>query len=113
MPDNYQIAEPKTVANTAKGAAQSNAAALPALAGLTTYITGFDVTGGGATGASIVAEDLQGGGYRYARGVLIVGTNAVLIAMIAHGSVGRYKPETNTILNQEIAGVTQTIADTN
>jgi hypothetical protein len=48
------------VANTASGAAQSNAAALPAAAGKLTYIEGFDVTGGGATAASVVEVSITG-----------------------------------------------------
>ena len=46
--------------NGASGAAQSNAAALPATAGRTQYLEGFDVTGGGATAASIIEVSVTG-----------------------------------------------------
>ena len=48
------------VAASAAGAAQQNATSLPAVAGKTTYITGFDVTGGGATAASIIEITVTG-----------------------------------------------------
>ncbi len=48
------------VANGASGAAQSNAAALPAVAGKTNYLEGFDVTGGGATSAAIIEISVTG-----------------------------------------------------
>ena len=41
------------IANGASGAAQSNAAALPAVANKTNYLEGFDITGSGATAASV------------------------------------------------------------
>jgi hypothetical protein len=47
-------------ANGASGAAQSNAAALPATAGKTQYLEGFDVTGGGATAPSIIEVSVTG-----------------------------------------------------
>jgi hypothetical protein len=57
----YQIDNSFTpVANSAVGAAQSNAAALPAASGKLTYIEGFDVTGGGATAASVVEVSITG-----------------------------------------------------
>jgi hypothetical protein len=57
----FQIDNALTVvAITAAGAAQSNAASLPAAAGKMTYIEGFDVTGGGATAASIVEVAITG-----------------------------------------------------
>jgi hypothetical protein len=45
---------------TASGAAQSNAATLTGSAGRMTYLEGFDVTGGGATAASIVEISTTG-----------------------------------------------------
>jgi hypothetical protein len=45
---------------SAAGAAQSNAATLTGAAGRVTYLEGFDVTGGGATGASIVEISTTG-----------------------------------------------------
>jgi hypothetical protein len=44
----------------ASGAAQSNAATLPAVAGKTNYLEGFDVTGGGATAASVIEVSVTG-----------------------------------------------------
>ena len=44
----------------ASGAAQSNAASLAATAGKTQYIEGFDITGGGATAASVIEGSLAG-----------------------------------------------------
>lgn len=41
-------------------AAASAVATLPAASGLTTYIEGFDVTGAGATGASVVPVTVTG-----------------------------------------------------
>jgi hypothetical protein len=46
--------------NGASGAAQSNAAALPAVAGKTNYLEGFDITGGGATAASVIEVSVTG-----------------------------------------------------
>jgi hypothetical protein len=48
------------VANGASGAAQSNAASLPAVAGRTNYLEGFDVTGGGATAAAVIEISVTG-----------------------------------------------------
>jgi hypothetical protein len=44
----------------ASGAAQSNAASIAAVAGKMNYLTGFDVTGGGATAASVVEVSVTG-----------------------------------------------------
>jgi hypothetical protein len=46
--------------NGASGAAQSNAATLPATANRTQYLEGFDITGGGATAASIIEVSVTG-----------------------------------------------------
>jgi hypothetical protein len=48
------------VAGAASGAAQSNAASLAATAGKTNYLEGFDVTGGGATAASVIEVSVTG-----------------------------------------------------
>jgi hypothetical protein len=59
--------------NGASGAAQSNAATLPATAGRTQYLEGFDVTGGGATAASIIeisVTGLAGGTLKFEMNVL-------------------------------------------
>jgi len=48
------------VSNTASGAAQANNATLAATAGKTNYVEGFILTGGGATGASIIDVTLTG-----------------------------------------------------
>jgi hypothetical protein len=50
--------------------------------------------------------------FRYVRGVLTVGTNAVLIAVTAYASIGRYRPEV-AASGKELSAVTQTIADAN
>jgi hypothetical protein len=59
--------------NGASGAAQSNAAALPAVANKTNYLEGFDVTGGGATAASVIevsVTGLKGGTIKYELNIL-------------------------------------------
>jgi hypothetical protein len=47
-------------ANSAGGAAQANAATLPATAGRTQYLEGFDLTGGGATAAGVIEISITG-----------------------------------------------------
>ena len=47
-------------AGVASGAAQSNAASLPATAGRTQYLEGFDITGGGATAAGVIEVSITG-----------------------------------------------------
>jgi hypothetical protein len=47
-------------AGAASGAAQSNAASLPATANRTQYLEGFDITGGGATAASVIEVSVTG-----------------------------------------------------
>jgi hypothetical protein len=46
--------------NGVGGAAQANAATLPATAGRTQYLEGFDVTGGGATAAAVIEVSVTG-----------------------------------------------------
>src|SRR5947199_10754288 len=46
--------------NGASGAAQQNVATLPATAGKTQYLEGFDITGGGATAASVIEVSVAG-----------------------------------------------------
>lgn len=48
------------VTASATGAASAATATLPGVAGKTTYITGFQVTGGGATAGSIVVVTVTG-----------------------------------------------------
>jgi hypothetical protein len=48
------------VAGAASGAAQSNAASLAATAGKTNFLEGFDITGGGATAASVIEVSVTG-----------------------------------------------------
>jgi hypothetical protein len=48
------------IANGASGGAQSNAATLAATAGKTNFLEGFDITGGGATAASIIEVSVTG-----------------------------------------------------
>jgi hypothetical protein len=67
-------------ANTASGAAQSNAAALPATANRTQYLEGFDITGGGATAASVIEISITGlaaGTLKYEMNVLAGATGPV------------------------------------
>ena len=45
---------------SSSGGAQANNVTLPSFSGLITYITGFDVTGGGATSAADIAVTLTG-----------------------------------------------------
>ena len=48
------------ICNSATNAASILAPALPAVAGKTNYVTGFDISGGGATGASVITAVLSG-----------------------------------------------------
>src|SRR5262245_19306863 len=48
------------VQNGASGAAQLNTATLPAAANKTNYLEGFDITGGGATAASVTEVSVTG-----------------------------------------------------
>ncbi len=48
------------LAVSTSGAAAALAPALPAVTGKTTWVTGFDVTGGGATGASVIDINITG-----------------------------------------------------
>lgn len=48
------------VINSATGAAAAIAATLPAVAGHTNYLAGFEVTGAGATAASVIAVTVTG-----------------------------------------------------
>jgi len=61
------------VVKGASGAAQTNAPALPAVANKTNYLEGFDITGGGATAASIIevsVTGLAGGTIKYELNIL-------------------------------------------
>jgi hypothetical protein len=51
---------PAPVAANAAGAAQSNAATIAAVAGRLNYLEGFDVSGGGATGAGVIEISVTG-----------------------------------------------------
>lgn len=62
------------VTNSATAAAGTCTATLPGVAGKTTYITGFQVTGGGATGASVITITVTG---------LISGTNSYKLGVTA------------------------------
>ena len=55
-PDNTVV----YVAGQAGGAAQSNAASLAATSAKTNYITGFDLSGGGAPAASVIEVTVTG-----------------------------------------------------
>jgi hypothetical protein len=48
------------VANGASGAAQLNMATLPAVPGKINFLEGFDVTGGGATAATVIEVSVTG-----------------------------------------------------
>lgn len=49
-----------TLSASATGAASALAPALAAAAGQTNYLTGFEITGGGATAASVIAVTVTG-----------------------------------------------------
>jgi hypothetical protein len=57
---NYSQPVHQQVIGFASGAAQSNTATLTGVAGEYTYIEGFDLTGGGATAASIIEVTTTG-----------------------------------------------------
>jgi hypothetical protein len=59
LPANTQSV---TISASSTGAAQANNASLAAVAGKTTYITGFDITGTGATAASVLTITVTGVG---------------------------------------------------
>jgi len=67
------------VTGSATGAASALAPALPAVSGKTNYVTGFEVTGAGATAASVIAVTLTG---------TITGTLNYRIAIPAGATVG-------------------------
>lgn len=58
MPPNMRNAIPQNVGAT--GAAGAIAAAVPALANAVSYITGFQVTGAGATAGSVIVVTVTG-----------------------------------------------------
>lgn len=60
-------------------AAASAVATLPGVAGKTTYITGFEITGGGATAASLVVATLAG---------IISGTASYVVAVPVGATLG-------------------------
>ncbi|MDB5957694.1 hypothetical protein [Ramlibacter sp.] len=60
-------------------AASATTATLPGAAGKTTYITGFEVTGAGATAASVIAITVTG---------LLGGTETYIMAIPAGAAVG-------------------------
>lgn len=51
---------PTMLIKGASGAAQTNAATLAATTGKLNYLTGFDITGGGATAASVIDVTITG-----------------------------------------------------
>jgi hypothetical protein len=57
---DYAKGQTPVVATSGNVAAGSATAILAGVAGLTTYITGFSITGAGATGASVVTAVLSG-----------------------------------------------------
>ena len=58
----YSVLQPPVnqITGFASGAAQSNTATLTGVSGQYTYLEGFDLTGGGATGASIIEVTTTG-----------------------------------------------------
>jgi len=60
MATNQTIALYTPVVNSAGGAAQVNTATLPAVPNKTNYLTGFEITGGGATAASVIEITVTG-----------------------------------------------------
>jgi hypothetical protein len=67
------------VTASSTGGAQANNCTLPGAAGKTTYITGFEVTGAGATGAGVITVTVTG---------TISGTLNYSLAIPAGASVG-------------------------
>lgn len=67
------------VGASATGAAAAIAATLPGVAGKTTHITGFEVTGAGATAASVITVTVTG---------LLGGTQSFKLAIPAGVTVG-------------------------
>lgn len=68
-----------SVTASATAVAGASSSTLPGVAGKTTYITGFTVTGGGATGASIIAVTLVG---------VITGTQTYYMGIPAGATAG-------------------------
>lgn len=71
---------PTMLIKSASGAAQTNAPAFAATADKTNYLTGFDITGSGATGASVIdvtITGLLGGTVVYSMEVLAGATGSV------------------------------------
>lgn len=66
-------------ADSGNGAAAAIAATLPAVAGKTNYLTGFEVTGGGATAASLVDVTVTG---------LLGGTETYVLGVVAGAAAG-------------------------
>jgi hypothetical protein len=54
------FAEPVNVTGSAANAAAANNVSLPAVAGKTNWLTGFEVTGAGATAASVITVTITG-----------------------------------------------------
>ncbi len=76
MVPNY-MAQPYS----ASGAAQTNTATIPAVAGKTAYIEGFDLGGGGATAASVIAVTVTG---------ILNGTLTYNVAIIAGATLAAF-----------------------
>jgi hypothetical protein len=88
--------------NGASGAAQTNTATLPATAGRTQYLEGFDVTGGGATAASIIeisVTGLAGGTIKFETNILAGATGP----MNAQGGFSVRFPEPLPATGQNVA----------
>lgn len=68
----------------ASTAASSNAATLPAVSAKTNYLSGFEVTGAGATGASVITVTVAGilGGTRNYKMAIPAGTTAAVTPLI-------------------------------
>src|SRR5688572_3064268 len=75
MADLYQDAgfiKQTQLAASAAVAASANDQTFPAVAGATNFVTGFQITGGGATAASVIAITLtgiKGGTQQYSMGI--------------------------------------------
>jgi hypothetical protein len=76
---SWSLASTPINATSGNVAAASAVATLAAAAGKTTYITGFDITGGGATAASVVTATVTG---------LLGGTQSYTIAVPAGATLG-------------------------
>lgn len=78
-PPGYALTTQTAFCQTSTGGAQANTITVAGLAGKTIYVTGFEITGSGATAASDIAITLASGGTTQANYTLPVIAGATLI----------------------------------